>query len=230
MTDHTDPRTASRRDYLRATGGLAVAGVTGLAGCTGDGGDSAATGTLATRVTDQPGDIGDFESCVVTIAGIWVKPESAETGTATGTQTADGNSTATDATPTPDRSDARTYHAFDPPQQADLVELQGETTALLGEHELATGAYAFLQLDVTNVDATLENGNEATVDTPGNAPLQFKHPFEIRANTRTLFTADFTPVRRGRTGSYLLKPVARGTTVTYEPTGTADGSGNETGA
>ncbi|MFB6101892.1 MAG: DUF4382 domain-containing protein [Haloplanus sp.] len=213
--DESDPDawSASRRTYLRATGGLAAAGVAGLAGCMGGG--EATTGTLATRVSDQPGDITDFESCVVTIAGFWVKPG-----------TSDSESTAT-ATTTDAESGAREYYEFAESQTADLVELQGDRSALLGEQELETGTYAYLQLDVTSVDATLADGGEATVDTPGNAPLQFKHPFEIRADTRTVFTADFTPVRQGRSGSYLLKPVARETDVSYESTGET-GTGTQT--
>jgi len=212
-----DRPAASRRDYLRATGGLAAAGVTGLAGCTGA---EAATGTLATSVTDQPGDIGDFESCVVTVAGIWIKPSTAEADETTTDETTTDETTTDETTTdeTVDETGARDYHEFDEPREADLVELQGDRTALLGEHELETGDYAFLQLDVTGVEATLADGGEATVDTPGEAPLQFKQPFEIREDTRTLFTADFTPVKRGRSGSYLLQPVARGTTVDYEST------------
>jgi hypothetical protein len=192
----------SRRDYLRATGAVAAAGVVGLAGCTG--GSDAATGTLATSVSDQPGDIGDFESCVVTMAGIWVKPGAAE-GTETETESED---------------DAREYHEFDEPQEADLVELQGDRSTLVDEQELETGEYAFLQLDVTGVDATLADGGEATVDTPGEAPLKFDQSFEIRAESRTAFTADFTPVKRGQSGSYLFQPVASETSVSYESTAT----------
>lgn len=82
------------RQYIKATG----AAVTGslLAGCAASGSNDAAsegdanddvegsgsgesgTGTLATSVTDQPVDIDDFESCVVTIDGIWVKPGNGE--------------------------------------------------------------------------------------------------------------------------------------------------------
>lgn len=80
-----------RRGYLRRTGATVAGGL--LAGCVGsagdesadgngrddpDGGSSTATGTLLTSVTDQPVDIGDFESCVVTIEGIWVNPGSDE--------------------------------------------------------------------------------------------------------------------------------------------------------
>jgi len=210
VTEHDRDSTATRRDYLRATGGLAATGVAGLAGCMG--GAEAATGTLATQVSDQPGDIGDFESCVVSIAGYWVAPGSAEAsdgeGSATATATAD------------DRDESREYHAFEEPREADLVELQGERTALLGEQELETGTYAFLQLDVTGVEATLADGGDATVTTPGEAPLKFSQSFEVREDTRTVFTADFTPVRRGRSGSYLLQPVASETSVRYEATAT----------
>lgn len=58
-------------------------------------------------------------------------------------------------------------------------------------------------------------GGEAEIDTPGNAPLQFTHPFEIRANERTRFVADFAPIRRDQGDRYLLRPVASGTRVLY---------------
>ena len=67
----------NRRTYLKAAG-IAATGTVGLAGCAGT---ASATGTLATQVTDQPGDIADFESCVVTIQGIWVKPSGGDDDT-----------------------------------------------------------------------------------------------------------------------------------------------------
>lgn len=190
MTDEIT--SLSRRSYLAATGGAAV-GMAGLAGCLGGGG----TGTLATRITDQPGDIADFESCVVSIVGIWLKPADA---------------TETDGT----EDSGREHIEFDSPEEADLVELQNGDSKLLDERELDTGEFEFLQLDVDGVDATLDDGSDATVTTPGNAPLKFNQSFEIRADTRTVFTADFTPVKTGGTGDYILQPVADGTSVEYE--------------
>ena len=55
--------------------------------------------------------------------------------------------------------------------------------------------------------------DDAEVETPGEAPPKFDERFEIRANTRTIFTADVTPVGRGRSGSYVLQPVADGVEV-----------------
>ena len=187
-------RDIDRRTYLAATG-VAAASTVGLAGCIGGG----STGTLATQVTDQPGDIADFESCVVTIVGMWLGPEDAQDG-----DEDDGEST------------EREYYEYDEPQEADLVDLQGENTSLVDERELETATHAFLQLDTDGIDATLEDGSSATVETPGEAPLTFNQEFEIREDTRTVFTADFTPVKRGQTGSYVLQPVPDGITVEYE--------------
>ncbi|WP_125920008.1 DUF4382 domain-containing protein, partial [Haloparvum sedimenti] len=148
--------TLDRRSYLRATGAAAL-GTTALAGCIGT-----ATGTLATRVTDQPGDIGDFESLVVTVEGIWLGPQGADAGDddsdgetdeestaeddsdgeSTATATEDGEGTADDED---DDSSGREYHEFDEPQEADLVQLQNGETQLVGEHELEVAEYAFLQ-------------------------------------------------------------------------------------
>ncbi len=209
--------TTTRRSYLKATGAVGLAGITGLAGCSG----GTATGTLATSVKDAPGDIDDFESCVVTIQGFWLKE-----GSDDDTEADDSDdSTATEEGVTTqdeedvDQSDDRTYYEYDEAQEADLVQLQNGDTKLVDEREVETGTYAFLQLDVSGVDATLSGGESAEVVTPGNAPLQFKESFEIRADQRTTFTADFTPVQRGTQG-YILQPVASGTEVSYEATET----------
>ena len=191
----TNDTTMDRRTYLAATG-TATAGIAGLAGCVG--GDE--SGTLATQVTDQPGDIADFESCIVTIVGMWLGTDDAEAGDEDEDEEPSG----------------REYHEYDEPQTADLVELQGENTQLVDERELDPESYEFLQLDTDGIDATLEDGESAEVSVPGEAPLTFNEPFEIREETRTTFTADFTPVRRGQAGGYILQPVAQGTTVGYE--------------
>ncbi|MFB6109109.1 MAG: DUF4382 domain-containing protein [Haloplanus sp.] len=206
-----DETTTYRRDYLAATGAVCLTGVTGLAGCTG----GSKTGTLAARVRDAPGDIDDFESCVVTVDGVWLKPSGDGGDGGDGESTASTTPTGTETTATADQSDARTYHEFDDPQTADLVKLQDGKSSLLDDVEVAAGSYEFLQLDVSSVEATRADGGSATVDTPGKAPLQFKQAFEIRADQTTTFVADFTPVKRGKTGRYLLKPVASGTEVHY---------------
>jgi hypothetical protein len=217
----TDPTivTTNRRDYMKTAGAIGIAGLAGLSGCLGGG---TAPGTLATKVKDAPGDISDFETCVVTIEGFWLKPASDGDSEDDQTTSTDDSGTTTSGDGVQeqdesdvDQSDAREYHEFDEAQQADLVQLQNGDTQLVDETDIEVGTYAFLQLDVSGVDATLDDGSDADVGTPGEAPLQFKEQFEIREGQRTTFTADFTPVKRGQTGKYLLQPVATGTEVTY---------------
>ena len=183
-----------RRTYL-ATTGAATTGIIGFAGCLASG----ETGTLATQVTDQPGDIADFESCLVTIVGMWLGPDGAQTGEEEDEEPAD-----------------REYSEYEESQQADLVDLQGDNTQLVDERELDVSTYEFLQLDIDGIDATLEDGSDATVEVPGEAPLTFNEGFEVREDTRTEFTADFTPVQRGQADGYVLQPVPEGITVEYE--------------
>ncbi|TKX75122.1 DUF4382 domain-containing protein [Halorubrum sp. GN11_10-6_MGM] len=243
MTDRTpDLDALDRRSYLQATGAAAL-GAAGLAGCVGR-----ASGTLATQVTDQPADIDDFESLVVTVEGFWLGPEGAEpesddsetdgddeTDAADGNETdAGGNETDTadDEDGEEESADGREYHEFDEAQEADLVELQNGETQLIDERELQTGEYPYLQLDVSAADGTLTDGSDAPVDLPGNAPLKFNEAFEIRENTRTTFTADFAPVLRGN-GRYLLRPVPSGIEVEYEESSddtTDDGNSTEDGS
>ncbi|RQG98584.1 DUF4382 domain-containing protein [Natrarchaeobius oligotrophus] len=180
-----------RRTYP-ATTGAATTGLIGFAGCLASG----ETGTLATQVTDQPGDIADFESCPVTIVGMWLGPEGAQAGEEEDEEPAD--------------------REYDESQQADLVDLQGDATQRVDERELDVVSYEFRQLDIDDIDATLEDGPDANVEVPGQAPLTFNERFEIREDTRTVFTADFTPVQRGQADGYVLQPVPKGITVEYE--------------
>lgn len=316
--DSTSNGLVDRREYLRLAGTLAAGATVGLAGCAegisgndaddSNGGGSSSTGLLSTAVSDDPGDIGDFESCIVTLDGIWVGPKTDEADDEDGDDTedgdvesddesddgddatntteqdddsggppehaggsgnsssedtvsgsqddeTDGNETdpegddvdedgddADDADDTEDADDAdenddeggddedgsggRTYYEFDEPREADLTQLQGDAQQLVGEHELEVTTYQFLQLDIADVSGTLTDGSEASVDTPGNAPLKFNQSFDVREGYRTTFLADFTPVRRGN-GSYLFKPVATETEVSYEKI-ESDGSDSTT--
>lgn len=178
---------------MRAVAGTtSIAAVGALAGCAG----ADATGTLATRVSDQPGDIEDFDSLRITIEAVWVTPTDGE----------------------------RERHAFDSPTTVDLTEVVGEASELVGEVELDSGEYETLQLDVTETDAILANGGDTQVDVPGDAPLTFNVGFEIRSEERTAFTADFTPVKRGGAGGYVLQPVPSEIVVTYEDGSTVTGA------
>ena len=51
---------------------------------------------------------------------------------------------------------------------------------------------------------------------PGVAPLTVRERVEIGEDTHTTVTADFAPIRRGRTDEYVLQPVSEGITVSDE--------------
>ena len=244
-----------RRNYVRALGATVVTGA--FAGCAGNGnggddGDDdngSETGLLSTSVTDQPNDIADFESLVITIDGIWVKPEGADDDEESEEidDDADGNETDSDSDDETngdedededqdeedvdvDESAGRRYIEFEEAQEADLVLLQGDESQLIDETELEVGDYQFLQLDVAETTGILEaDGEEADVETPGNAPLQFQQAFEIRPDERTRFIADFAPFRIGPPDSsrYRIRPVASGTRVIYGDDGEEETDGDD---
>lgn len=189
-TMNHDAPSVDRRTYLAMRGTITA----GIAGCL-----DIETEMLTTRVTDQPGDIDDFESCMVTIGGMWLGPEGALVSDAEDEKSVD-----------------RKYYDYDESQKADLVELRDENTQLIDKRDLETGTYEFLQLDIEDIDATLEDGSDTNVEVPGKAPLTFNETFRIRKDTHTIFTADFTPIQRGQAGGYVLQPVPNGISINYE--------------
>lgn len=108
----------------------------------------------------------------------------------------------------------RYYIEFDESQDADLVQLQGSNTQLIDETDVEAREYQFLQLDVSNTKGVLTDGSDATVETPGNAPLKFNTNFEVRPDEQTRFIADFAPNKKGN-GGYVIRPVATSTQVLY---------------
>lgn len=235
-------RRFGRRSYLRAVG-IVTAGVAGFAGCTeegenGEGGgdtdesvdyeEEQRYGTLSTEIRDQPNDIGDFEELTVTIDGIWIKP--ANDGETDGEQAADANARKTTESPEgdterpetdsenteePENGDDRHYIEFDESRQIDLIELRDGGTRAIDETQVQAVTYQFLQLDVSDVKGVIaESGEQADVETPGDAPLKFDTSFEIRPEHRTRFIADVAPQQTGQ-GKYVIRPVADGTQVHY---------------
>lgn len=196
-----------RRAFLTAAG---TAVGTALAGCL-----SGSTGTLVTQIAPPTGDIGDFESCIVTVTELRVM--SASTGGDGETETAGGGTIAAEA---PTVEGEQTYEVAD--AELDLVELRNGNAKRIDERELGTDEYEYLKLVVSNVDATLEGGETVEVATPGGGPLEFDAAFELRTGTRTLFTAGLAPMQEtretedGQETYYVLRPVADSTAVGYE--------------
>jgi len=113
--------------------------------------------------------------------------------------------------------------------EVDLTEVKNEKSQLVSETELESGDYEWLRVTVSDdIDATLaDGGGDAEVTVPSGG-LKLNKAFEIRADSTTTFTADFTPVKRGQASSYNIQPVSNEVTVTYESEGTEDGTTNAT--
>ena len=83
-SDCSEVEVSSRRRQFLAAGTAAAIGSAGVAGCIemdssdngngDDGNEDEETGLLATSVTDQPTDIGDFESLEIAIDSIYLSP------------------------------------------------------------------------------------------------------------------------------------------------------------
>lgn len=167
----TETTLIDRRDYLRLAGGVAAAATGGLAGCsssvpgTGSDGDgtgggsgsdgSTATGLLSTAVSDQPGDIGDFESCIVTIDGIWVGPEVGGSGDGSNEEDGEesGGENETDARDGDDTNETEQDDGGGPP--ADAPGGSGRSSS----DDEASGSQ-----DGNETDA--DGGNQTEVDAP----------------------------------------------------------------
>ncbi|SDK42378.1 hypothetical protein [Natronorubrum texcoconense] len=106
----------------------------------------------------------------------------------------------------------RAYYEFDDAVDVDLVTLE-DGSQVIDERDLPVDEYELLQLDVSEIDATLTNDDPATVTTPDDGPLQFDERFEIRDGGETTFVAAVQPVEQDDAGTYVLEAVADGTEV-----------------
>ena len=138
-----------RRTFVKAVSGLD--GTSALAGC----GAGSNPSTLATRVSDQPEDIADFDRLLEAILGIRVKPAAEEE-----------------------------LQEIDADAEVDLTELPGEASALVNETDVDAETCEFLQLVAAATEAGLTDGESAIVQVPGNEPLKFIRSSRFGAERR----------------------------------------------
>jgi hypothetical protein len=138
-----------RRTFVKAVSGLV--GTSALAGS----GAGSNTSTLATPVSDQPGDIADFDRLLVAISGVRVKPAAEEE-----------------------------LQEIDADTKVDLTELPGEASPLVNETDVDAGTCEFPQLVAEATDAVLSDGESATVHAPGDVPLKFIRSSRFGAERR----------------------------------------------
>jgi hypothetical protein len=249
-TERTDSTShLPRRRFLAIGAGV---GATLLAGCAGTGGDTPEIGEFRLLVSDQPADIGDFDSLDVsfekarifraeggtreaaptTADGTGTTQDPADTTNATETTASGSETTAASTTEAEDTEEAEDdggegYSEIDlDGATVDLTRVVGEDAIGVFEGELETGRYAKVELHVSAVEGVVD-GEAVAVKVPSEK-LQITTPFEVTAEESVEFVFDINVVKRGPTNGYNLTPVisesgVAGRDVEYEEV-TAEGT------
>jgi len=135
-------------------------------------------GNFAFLISDEPNDIGDFESLNVTISRVGLQ--------------AAGSVRRLEFTP-----ETKTV---------DLTQLQGEQSQEIWRGNAPAGRYSQVYINVSEVKGKLEStGQIVDVKLP-SSKLRISMPFEVAVDTVTSFTFDITVVATGNNGKYILKP------------------------
>ncbi|MFB6304550.1 MAG: DUF4382 domain-containing protein [Haloferacaceae archaeon] len=188
----------------RRLGAVLVAALVLLAGCAGAGGpatggtdagesggttDAAGTaGTVEFYLSDERNDIDDFRHLNVTVSRVGFRNES-------------GNWT---EYPVDDRT-------------VDLTRLQGANATRIANFSVPNDTYTKVFVYVSEVNGTLVDGSDQRVKLP-SGKLQLNQKFTVGANESVDFVFDITVRKAGKSGKYVLQPVATesGTDVPIE--------------
>lgn len=151
-------------------------------------------------ISDDPADIGDFDSLEVTLESARVfpgDPESSDTQSST-------NTTPNDQNDSDDRQRGFFKLDLDEPT-VDLTDVIGDVAMPVFEGSLEPGHYRRVDLSVATIEGFVE-GELAEVKVPSER-LQINHAFEIRDGETTGFVFDINVVQRGQGARYNLTPV-----------------------
>lgn len=88
----------------------------------------------------------------------------------------------------------------------DLTEYQGENATLLSEFEIPNGTYTKTFVYISDINATLTNGEHVRVKLPSEK-LHINKEFTVGNGESVDFVFDITVFKAGNSGKYILKPV-----------------------
>ena len=139
---------------------------------------SSPDGNFAFLISDEPNDIGDFESLNITISTVRLQ--------------AAGLVKRLEFTP-----EIKTV---------DLTQLQGEQSQEIWRGNVPAGQYSHVYIYVSEIKGRLEStGQIIDVQLP-SGKLHISMQFEITVDRVTSFTFDITVIATGNNGKYILKP------------------------
>lgn len=185
-------------------------------------GDAAGDGTVYVYLSDEPNAIDRFEHLNVTVTAVSFRAggdvegdaraganadASAEAGTGSAAVAADATVDASaDAGAEAEAGDGWLTHPVES-RSVDLTRLRGDYATALGGLTVPAGGYTAVRLHVSAVEGTLTSGESAAVKLPSGG-LTLHQSFAVGAGTETDFVFDATVFEAGKSGKYVLKPVA----------------------
>lgn len=193
------------------------------------------SGTVEFYLSDEENAINDFRHLNVTITkvgfhrtdgeddGDEMPIDSTETTTLSETAETDTNTTVTTTTTTspPSTSSENAEEAdgneteddettgwveHDVNQTADLTELKGANATKIDTLGAPNGSYDKVFVYVSDIEATLENGESVNVKLPSEK-LHINKGFTIGSGENVSFVFDISVHKAGNSGKYILKPV-----------------------
>jgi hypothetical protein len=216
-----------RRHGLAA---ILIATLVVLAGCTGGVGpgvgstddttgtaamDGTGSGTVQFYISDQPSAIEDFEHLNVTITQVGFQQadgddeddeESNETDDSE-TEEEESEDEDSDDADEDDDSEAGDWETYDVDDRTvDLTRLQGANATRLTSMNVSNGTYSTVFVYVSEINATLENGEQVNVKLPSEK-LQLNTEFTVGNGRAVDFVFDITVKKAGNSGKYILQPV-----------------------
>jgi hypothetical protein len=135
-------------------------------------------GNFAFLISDEPNDIGDFESLNVTISKVVLQAAGS----------------------------LKRFEFVPQTETVDLTRLQGEQSQEIWRGNVTAGQYSQVFIYVSEVTGKLKStGQIVDVKLP-SSKLHVSMPFEVTTDAVTSFTFDITVVATGNNGKYILKP------------------------
>jgi len=133
-------------------------------------------GNFVFLISDEPNDIGDFDSLNITISEVGLQ----STGNSQG------------------------WVEFTPEiMTVDLTQVQGEQSQEIWRGDVPEGPYSQVFIYVSEVKGILESTIEVKLP---SSRLHISKPFEVADDLLTSFTFDITVIESGNRGKYILKP------------------------
>lgn len=177
---------------------------------------------------EADGDADENETTTTTVENTTTDAAANETSTTQASEE-DKNETDENESENEDSGDGEWIEHQVDSRTVDLTQLQGANATMLGNLTVPSGEYEQVFVYVSDVNGTLETGEQVNVKLPSQK-LQLKEDITVNSSNSVDFVFDITVFEAGKSGKYILKPVASesGTDVEIDPVDEDEDDENET--